>query len=71
MTMTDNDYVPDTKWTDNQRCPQCGSEAESCDWCHHCKITLLCAQTPEGLAAATHTVDDTGQPVLILARAEG
>jgi hypothetical protein len=63
-----NDDVHDPKWTEHQRCPQCGREAESCDWCPHCEIDLLCAQGPEGLAAATRTVDDIGQPVLILAR---
>ncbi len=57
----------DEKWLEAQRCPKCRQPLSDCDWCEPCALELICAQSPEGLAAAIRGFDPDGTPVLILA----
>lgn len=53
-------------WLADQRCPNCGEQPSSCDWCHACDTYLYCAGTVEGLEAATLCAGPEG-PYLVLA----
>jgi hypothetical protein len=60
--------LTEEKWTEHQRCIECGRRLDDCDWCDTCEIELRCAQSPEGLAAATLAYENS-EKVLYLARA--
>jgi hypothetical protein len=51
-----------------QRCPECAREAESCDWCPNCDISLKCAQSDKGGAASSLYSEDGRTWYRVLAR---